>query len=308
MRILIVTPHADPFATGNRCTAEQWGGIFGGLGHEVEIATSYEGQACDLLVALHAGRSAESVAAFHGNVVVVLTGTDIYPEPGERELKSMRRADRIVVLQAKAMSQVPVECRDKTRVIVQAAPAFDGEAKPSSRHFDIAVVANLREVKDPLLAARASRLLPASSKARVQHAGAVLEDKFEALAREEMKQNPRYEWLGPLESDEAQQLIADCQLLVVSSLSEGAGRVVGEAIVVGTPVLSTEIDGVIGLLGEDYPGYFPVGDAAACAERIALAESDVEFMRSLQTACDARVSQFAPATEAAAWERLMDEL
>ena len=41
-----------------------------------------------------------------------------------------------------------------------------------------------------------------------------------------------------------------------------------EAVTAGTPVLASRIDGNIGMLGEDYEGYFPVGDAAALAALI----------------------------------------
>ena len=307
MRILIVTPRSGGLATGNFCSAEQWREALSGLGHDVEVAPASEGQQVDLLVALHARRSYESISAFPGKVVVVLTGTDIYPEPDEIVLDSMSCADRLVALQSKAVEQVPPELRDKARVILQAAPA-PAVAQRDPDRFDIAVVGHLRAVKDPMRAAEAVRQLPKTSKARVQHVGGVLEPEFERVARREMSVTPRYEWLGELSPEDTAAVIAGANLLAVTSRSEGAGRVVGEAIVAGTPVISTRIDGVAGLLGEDYPGYFPVGDTEALAELINRLETDTDFLDSLRERCRALAPQFSQASETAGWANLLAEL
>ena len=46
---------------------------------------------------------------------------------------------------------------------------------------------------------------------------------------------------------------------------EGGANVVSEAIAVGVPVVGVAHPGSVGLLGEDYPGYFPVGDTEGLA-------------------------------------------
>ena len=72
-------------------------------------------------------------------------------------------------------------------------------------------------------------------------------------------------------------LIASSRLMVMSSLFEGGARVVGEAMVHGTPVISSRIDGVVGLLGDDYPGYFLPGDTAELAALLNRFETDPGF-------------------------------
>ena len=126
VRILIVTPKAGQIATGNRCSAEQWCKVFRDLGHEVEVKGVGDRmtEGCDVLVALNARRIPGVIEEFKdenpdGRVVVVLTGTDIYPEVRDQALVTMRSADRLVALQSKALEQVPDEMREKTRVIVQ---------------------------------------------------------------------------------------------------------------------------------------------------------------------------------------------
>ena len=162
MRTLIVTPIVEGAVTGNIRSADRWAEVIEGLGHEVEVAASFEGQEAELLIALHAVKSRASIEAFRaarpeGRIAVILTGTDIYPVPDAVALASMRDADRLVALQTKARSQVPREMRGKVSVILQSAGKCKDEAASDPDHFDVAVVANLRDVKDPLGAAAASR-------------------------------------------------------------------------------------------------------------------------------------------------------
>ena len=58
MRILVVTPTVPRARTGNRVTALRWVRMLRGLGHGVMVVSEYGGQPCDVLVALHARKSA----------------------------------------------------------------------------------------------------------------------------------------------------------------------------------------------------------------------------------------------------------
>jgi glycosyltransferase involved in cell wall biosynthesis len=64
----------------------------------------------------------------------------------------------------------------------------------------------------------------------------------------------------------------------------------------------------MGLLGEDYPGYFPVGDTEALAGLIGRAESDDNFYQELKTVSAAVASLFSPEAEQKAWQKMLDEL
>ena len=60
----------------------------------------------------------------------------------------------------------------------------------------------------------------------------------------------------------------------MSSRLEGGANVVSEAIVLGVPVLASNIPGNVGMLGADYPGYYTCGDAKALARLMGRAESE----------------------------------
>ena len=123
-----------------------------------------------------------------------------------------------------------------------------------------------------------------------------------------MRGNPRYQWLGPLSHRDAVATIANSRALLVTSRAEGGANVVSEAIVNDVPIVSTRIDGSIGLLGNEYPGYFPVGDAAALARLLTRLETDAAFGRELARACAARKPLFDVARERAAWAELLAQL
>jgi glycosyltransferase involved in cell wall biosynthesis len=212
------------------------------------------------------------------------------------------------VLQPLALDQLPGPLRDRARVIYQSVdpPGAEGlEQEEPADGFTVAQLAHLRAVKDPLLPADAVRLLPGSSAVRVVHAGAVIDPGLGARAAAETRANPRYTWLGPLPPARARRLLASSQALVHPSRHEGGANVVSEALALGVPVLATRIPGTVGILGRDYPGYFPVGDAAALAGLLTDAESDTGLYDELRRRCAALRPLTDPAREQASWRSLL---
>jgi glycosyltransferase involved in cell wall biosynthesis len=133
-------------------------------------------------------------------------------------------------------------------------------------------------------------------------------EKDEQRARRETRTNPRYQWIGGKPRWQSIRLMTRTRLLVLTSLMEGGANVVSEALACGTPVISTHISGSIGLLGPDYPGYFPVGDTQALADLLARAEQDTRFYKSLQSAIRTQRKIVNPRTETASWRALLKEL
>jgi len=237
--------------------------------------------------------------------VVILTGTDVYRDiQCDAEAQdSLSLASRLVVLQDKAVDELPASWREKTRVITQSAPTLKRAPKPA-RTFDVCVVAHLREEKDPFRAAYAAGLLPVASRIRIGHVGGPLQAGMEEQAQ--TLESPRWHWLGALPHGETRRRIARSHLLAISSRMEGGANVICEAVAAGTPVLASDIAGNVGMLGEDYAGYFPLGDAAALAGLLWRAESDPAFLALLQRQCAARAPLFTPEHEAAAVTSLLE--
>jgi len=315
MRIRLITPAPPRSRAGNRATAARWAAILRGLGHRVDVSMDYAGEPADLMVALHAWRSADAIARFAERypgrpLVVALTGTDAYrfihshPEP---TLRSVALADRLVGLHDLIGETVPPEHRAKVRVIYQSARPIARRA-PVKGAFRVCVAGHLREEKDPLRPAYAVRDLPRGSRLRVEHYGGAHTPDWAAAAEAEMAVNRRYRWHGEIAHGRLRRVYASAHLLALPSRMEGGANVISEAVVAGLPVVASRIDGSVGLLGADYPGYYPVEDAAALRALLVQAESDRAFYESLEAGCAARRSLFTPERERAGWAALLQEV
>lgn len=315
MHIRLITPAPRGSRAGNRATANRWAAILRRLGHRVHVSTDYQGEPADLMVGLHAWRSAEAIARFAATypdrpLVVVLTGTDAYrfihshPEP---TLASLEAADHIVGLHALVGNVLPNHLRDKLRVIVQSARPLL-HRQPARRSFRVCFAGHLREEKDPLRPALAVRDLPPDSRIRVDAYGGAHTADWAEAAREEMQCNPRYRWHGEIPHAELRRVYARSHLLVLPSIMEGGANVISEAVMAGLPVIASDIDGSVGLLGDDYPGYYPVKNADALRDLLLRAESEPAFYTELEAACAARRGLFMPEREQAGWQKLLEDI
>jgi glycosyltransferase involved in cell wall biosynthesis len=107
---------------------------------------------------------------------------------------------------------------------------------------------------------------------RIDHIGEALDPALGAAAQATMAAVPNYRWLGGLPHEEVRRRIQRAHVLIHCSRMEGGAHVIMEAVASGTPVLASRIDGNVGMLGADYGGYFPPGDArrwrhCCCAAR-----------------------------------------
>lgn len=311
--VCIVTPGTRTANNGNWRTAARWAAMLQDR-CKIIVQTQWDGEPAHALIALHARRSADSVADFHARaparpIAVMLTGTDLYRDlPNSREAaRSLDLADRIVTLQDDALRLLTAPWRAKAEVIFQSATALRAKAKPRDRLACVAV-GHLREEKDPRTLFRAMARLPATLPMVLRHIGAPLDDRLAAEARSLAAREPRYRYLGALPHGLTRAAMKAAHLLVHPSAMEGGANVIVEAVTAHTPVLASRISGNVGMLGSDYAGYFEAGDESALASRVVQAWEDRAYLASLARQCALRRPLFSPAAEARAVRRLVARL
>ena len=123
-----------------------------------------------------------------------------------------------------------------------------------------------------------------------------------------MEKNPRYLWLGEQPRWRTRRILARSHLCVLSSRMEGGANALSESIVASVPVVASRIPGTVGILGEDYPGYFNVGDTRELRRLLIRAEADPDFLSLLRSKCDELAGLFEPEREQKAWKDLLGEL
>ena len=344
--VCIVSPALAAANNGNWQTAARWQRFLAPVA-SVTIATAWDGAPVDALIALHARRSADSIARFaaaHADapVALVLTGTDLYRDldSDASARHSLECASHVVVLQDEGLERLPPAARAKARSIVQSASTL---MRDDAAHGQITFVAvgHLRDEKDPLTLMRAARLLAAGGPApataansalaataadpalavtaataataaaaaiRIVHIGGALDAALGEAAERTMQACPHYRWLGNLPHAAARRWIARSQALVHMSRMEGGANVVIEAVRSGVPVLASRIDGNVGLLGRDYAGFFEAGDAQALATLMQRFAAGPAFAAHLRAQCALREPGFAPAAERAAVRALLADM
>jgi putative glycosyltransferase (TIGR04348 family) len=312
-RVCIVSPALADANNGNWHTASRWRRFLAAVA-DVQIVREWHGTPVDALIALHARRSAGSIARYRGAhpnapLALVMTGTDLYRDLGcdASARHSLECASHVVVLQDEGFNALPVAARGKARSIVQSASrVLRGDAATS--HIGLVAVGHLRDEKDPLTLMAAARRLPPDTPIRVHHIGAALDAALADAAQRTMQQCPAYRWLGGLDARAARRWIARSRALIHMSRIEGGANVVIEAVRSRVPVLASRIDGNVGLLGRDYDGYFAPGDAAALAALMQRFAADSRFARHLAAQCRRREPRFVPAEEARAVRALLADM
>ena len=314
-RLVIISPALAKANNGNWQTARRWA-QFLQPHYRVDCCTEWDADAAaapDLMIALHARRSAPSIAAFAARfpqrgLIVVLTGTDLYRDirTDVYAQRSLQLATRLVVLQSAGYGELPLPLRQKTQVIHQSAPLLKPhERLPAARIYPVIMIGHLRAEKQPATFMQAAALVQTAS-VRMLHVGAALEPGLGALARQTETGTPRYLWLGALSHAQTRQRLKRSALMVIASEMEGGANVIIEAVTSGVPVLASDIAGNRGMLGETYSGYFALGDSAALAHLIDRAATDLAFYATLLAQCKQRAPLFAPALEKAAVVELAD--
>ena len=314
MKIALITPAKPGSRHGNRGSALRWAAMLRELGHVVSVQVDWDGRPTDLMLALHARRSAASIRNYavcypDQPLILALTGTDLYRDirTDEEAQASMQLATRMIVLQDMGLAELAPALRRKTRVVYQSAPVVKRQP-PLKSCFEIVVSGHLREEKDPFRAAAALKFLPTGSRIRVTHIGGAMSDAMAREAKDWMKREKRYRWLGEVPHGKALRLLARARLMVISSRMEGGANVVSEALANSVPVVASNVSGNIGMLGKNYPGYYELENERDLARVLARVEGDPIYLPTLKRLCHMRKPLVRYEAERRALRRVVAEV
>jgi putative glycosyltransferase (TIGR04348 family) len=308
----IVTPARKSSNNGNWQTAWRWSRLLAQRYH-LQVLERWSGEPVDLLIALHARRSADSIRAWHaarrGPLVLVLTGTDLYRDihADAAAQESLQQADRLVVLQELGPQQLPAALRERCTVCFQSCAARQPAPK-TDRHLRAVMVGHLRDEKSPETYFEAARLLAARDDIVLDHIGAPLDAALGREAARLAREQPRYRWLGALDHAATRRRIQHAHVLVHCSRIEGGAHVIAESVRAGTPVIASRIDGNVGMLGADYAGYFDWNDARALATLLERARDEPDMLRTLLRQGRRRAPLFEPKRERATLLAMLNAL
>ena len=149
--------------------------------------------------------------------------------------------------------------------------------------------------------------MPEKSRIRITQIGGARETALAAEARRWMKREPRYCWLGELSRASALTTLARGRVMLISSVMEGGANVVSEALMARVPVIASRISGNVGMLGKDYGGYYPAGNAKALARLLRRLETDPDLLPMLRRQCAVRRKLISRSGERLALRRLLRE-
>lgn len=314
--VLIHSPFSLHTGQGNAVTADRTELILRTAGFEVQVEGEvYEGVDARCLVALNARRSAGVVADFDRQhpgrrLIVVVTGSDInHPEmeDGDSETRwTMARADALVILHEADLEALPAELRKKAVCIFPSVSLPEGTRHQPAQgeRFEVIMAGNLRGVKNPQLAVEGARVLEDDSPIFISSYG----DASAELAAEITRASEElghFQWCGKVDHTSLIGKMAQAHLLLNTSTIEGGANAICEAVTMGLPVVASDIRGNVGMLGRNYPGLFPSGDAQAMVSLLRRCAKDTAFYRDLKSAVEQRASLFDFAAESAAWVSLI---
>jgi putative glycosyltransferase (TIGR04348 family) len=300
--ICIISPALAAANNGNWQTAKRWQQMLSSDYH-VEIMLQWDGRPFDAMLALHARRSADSIAQWSAKfpdklIVLALTGTDLYRDIAVDPLaqQSLKLARHLVVLQDMGPKSLPLEFQSKCQVIFQSTPRRQS-AQKTTQKLRALMVGHLRSEKSPETYFAAVRALAHRSDIVFDHIGAPLDAELGKQARQLALEVPTYRYLSEQTHEQTRARIARTHVLVHPSRMEGGAHVVMEAVMSGTPVLASRIDGNVGMLGVGYDGYFSVGDAQAMASMLERCKNEPDFLDHLNKQCALRTPLFEPLAE-----------
>lgn len=310
MKICVASPYPLSELKGNSVTTHRIVEILNVAGFEARGSHGFDGAPADILISLHAFKGEQAVRDFQrrcpdGKVIVLITGTDLYVDlPEGRGLESLETTDAIAITHEEARASMPAIFHDKLHIVPSCIEIPEIQAKPNAEQFVISIVGHLRSVKRSFLTIEAVAKHPEWD-VEVWQMGEALDEGMSDVACDWEESDSRYKWLGGLPREQSLEVCSQSSLTVNSSLLEGGANTVLEAMTMGVPILASCIEGNVGLLGRDYPGYFEGEDIGSKLAEIIAGKHDLNEWVSL---AKTRLPLFSRESEEAAWKKIFAEL
>ncbi|MEO1857586.1 MAG: glycosyltransferase [Rubritalea sp.] len=314
MHILISSAYPLSSPKGNSITAKRIESLLTQTGNTAQAINTDMPPTADAMISLHATKTLASSKSFkvnspNGKLIVYLTGTDLYREQTNNNpefFEALSLADALVVGQRASLASIPTEFLKKSHFIPASVllPPVDKVSPPP--HPSLALIGHLRPVKNPFLMNQALEKL-ADIKLEAFTLGAALEPSMLSEVQCWQQSNPRFNWLNDVTYSKTLSWIEQVDFTLNTSHSEGGSNAVAESIALGTPVLASKIEGNVGMLGDDYLGYFEPDNVSALAALIRRSITDHSFhSKLLQQIADLQ-QNFLPAKETAGWLKLLKQ-
>jgi L-malate glycosyltransferase len=301
MRVLILTPTALPFVTGNAVTAERWRRSLSKKGIGVEVLATQDIHALDLLRELRRIRP-ELIHVHHAfragtlllnpRVMDVCSSLPLVISPGGTDINLDFEMDdrkemitqiyqmaRLIISQSretsKRLKEVLPDLRDRIAFVPKSFfwfghDAFDLRKTAACRPENILffMPAGIRPVKGNLECLTAfEKIRAARPRAKIVFAGPALDAEYANQFKKVLKRLDTFAYWVPFISPMfMRSAYQNSDIVLNASFSEGLSNALLEAVAIGKPVLASNIPGnwwpVLGDNGDQPAGYlFNPGDA-----------------------------------------------
>jgi len=318
VNILINSPYSLDSLKGNAVSAIRIASLLCDAGHEATAISTTQPPAADVLIALHLFKSNDCVQSFRETsptspVVVYLTGTDIYQgleEDPERAKLLLEQADALVLSQQASKRVLPAELHSKCSIIyssIELPTYLPNIPNLQNDHTHIVIASHIREVKNPLIIPQALSLIP-DAKVKVHLLGDALDIELGEQVKLATTSDSRFVWHGPLDRETTLAWMKAADYTLNTSFQEGGANSIAESICVGTPVLASKIDGNVGFLGDNYPGYFDPYEPESLASLTKQVLGDTQLSEQLQRTCSNRSHLFTRTQEQQGWDNLVTKV
>ena len=320
MLIYLVSPHVGPSGRGNAVTVERLRAGLEARGVAARVLLPEDcpgaGPRPDIVHAFHAGHSGPAALSLaselHVPLVVTLTGTDYNeeldePVAAERVRRVLREARAVIGFSQGCAEHVVARLPElvSTLRVIPQAPFVQGWTRPPCvrlarrpEAFTVLHLAGIRPVKSNLSAvAPLERLRARLPGLRLVFAGPALDAGYAERLSRRIAGLSWCRYAGELPRASIPGALAEADVVLNTSVSEGMANAVLEAMWWGCPVIAHDVPGNRELVAHEVTGLLYAGEAALeqCVERLA---REPELAVRLASAARARVDErYSPAAE-----------